>query len=141
MSPWLRLCAPRGAAPGVAFQLRDDLLGVFRDPSVAGKPSGEDTRRGKLTYLTAVARTLSKDAGDTGSQRTMRQVLGDPDLSDTAWTNCVASLRTQGHVAQPRRRSTASFRVVRSNCRGPSTALSPHCWAQRPDRSSRNASP
>ncbi|MFF3531471.1 polyprenyl synthetase family protein [Streptomyces rubiginosohelvolus] len=75
------LCSA-GRCAGVAFQLRDDLLGVFGDPSLTGKPSGEDIRSGKLTYLTAVARTLSENAGDTGSQRMMRQALGNPDLSD-----------------------------------------------------------
>ncbi|MGW7094703.1 polyprenyl synthetase family protein [Streptomyces sp. NPDC054874] len=75
------LCSA-GRCAGVAFQLRDDLLGVFGDPAVTGKPSGEDIRSGKLTYLTARARVLSEAAGDTGSQRTMRQALGDPDLSD-----------------------------------------------------------
>ncbi|MFB8384548.1 polyprenyl synthetase family protein [Streptomyces rubiginosohelvolus] len=35
-----------GRYAGVAFQLRDDLLGVFGDPALTGKPSGEDIRRG-----------------------------------------------------------------------------------------------
>lgn len=36
---------------GVAFQLRDDQLGVFGDPAVTGKPSGDDLRSGKRTTL------------------------------------------------------------------------------------------
>jgi geranylgeranyl diphosphate synthase, type I len=46
-----------GAAIGVAFQLRDDLLGVFGDPSVTGKPAGNDLVEGKRTVLLAVARS------------------------------------------------------------------------------------
>ncbi|WP_319461406.1 polyprenyl synthetase family protein [Micromonospora sp. RTP1Z1] len=41
---------------GVAFQLRDDLLGSFGDPGTTGKPSGDDLRDGKCTLLLAEAR-------------------------------------------------------------------------------------
>ena len=40
---------------GIAFQLRDDVLGVFGDPAVTGKPSGDDLRSGKRTVLLAEA--------------------------------------------------------------------------------------
>lgn len=42
-----------GVAVGQAFQLRDDMLGVFGDPEVTGKPSGDDLREGKRTLLLA----------------------------------------------------------------------------------------
>lgn len=45
-----------GAAIGVAFQLRDDLLGVFGDPAVTGKPAGDDLIEGKKTVLLALTR-------------------------------------------------------------------------------------
>jgi geranylgeranyl diphosphate synthase type I len=45
-----------GADVGVAFQLRDDLLGVFGDPAVTGKPAGDDLMEGKRTVLLALAR-------------------------------------------------------------------------------------
>ncbi len=45
-----------GTAIGLAFQLRDDLLGVFGDPSVTGKPAGGDLVEGKKTVLLATAR-------------------------------------------------------------------------------------
>lgn len=41
---------------GMAFQLRDDVLGVFGDTAVTGKPSGDDLREGKRTVLVAYAR-------------------------------------------------------------------------------------
>jgi geranylgeranyl diphosphate synthase type I len=44
-----------GTDLGVAFQLRDDVLGVFGDPEVTGKPSGDDLRSGKRTVLLAEA--------------------------------------------------------------------------------------
>jgi len=45
-----------GALVGEAFQLRDDLLGVFGDPAVTGKPAGDDLRTGKPTTLLLLAR-------------------------------------------------------------------------------------
>ena len=54
-----------GLPLGEAFQLRDDVIGVFGDPEVTGKPAGDDLREGKRTVL--VAKTLSLA---TPSQRT-----------------------------------------------------------------------
>ena len=45
-----------GLPLGEAFQLRDDVLGVFGDPWQTGKPAGDDLREGKRTVL--VAETL-----------------------------------------------------------------------------------
>ncbi|TXS50115.1 polyprenyl synthetase family protein [Streptomyces sp. t39] len=75
------LCAA-GRCAGVAFQLRDDLLGVFGDPALTGKPSGEDIRSGKPTYLTAVARARLERSGDTSSLRLLHRAVGDPGLGE-----------------------------------------------------------
>jgi geranylgeranyl diphosphate synthase type I len=47
---------------GEAFQLRDDLLGIFGDPKVTGKPAGDDLREGKKTALIAYAFERGSDA-------------------------------------------------------------------------------
>ncbi len=52
----LRALGSYGDAVGEAFQLRDDLLGVFGDPAATGKPVGDDLRARKATCLLVLAR-------------------------------------------------------------------------------------
>nr|WP_221244087.1 polyprenyl synthetase family protein [Cryobacterium roopkundense] len=66
-----------GLPLGLAYQLRDDLLGVFGDSSLTGKPSGDDLREGKRTVLVALAR----ENLDGGSRRFLDDNLGDPNLT------------------------------------------------------------
>jgi len=66
-----------GLPLGEAFQLRDDVLGVFGDPSVTGKPAGDDLREGKRTALVAMA----LEAADRTQAAAARRYLGDPHLT------------------------------------------------------------
>jgi len=66
-----------GLPLGEAFQLRDDLLGIFGDPAVTGKPAGDDLREGKRTVLMAMAMDRTTDAG----RKELSTHLGNPDLS------------------------------------------------------------
>ena len=63
-----------GLPLGEAFQLRDDVLGVFGDPEVTGKPAGEDIREGKQTLLLVLGRQMASPAG----QRLLDTVPGNP---------------------------------------------------------------
>src|SRR5918911_5486879 len=65
-----------GLPLGEAFQLRDDVLGVFGDPVRTGKPAGDDLREGKRTYLVAAALQVVDDAG----RELLLGGLGDPGL-------------------------------------------------------------
>jgi geranylgeranyl diphosphate synthase type I len=58
----MSLCRTVGLPLGEAFQLRDDLLGVFGDPTATGKPAGDDLREGKRTVL--VVRAVQAAADD-----------------------------------------------------------------------------
>jgi geranylgeranyl diphosphate synthase, type I len=67
-----------GLPLGEAFQLRDDVLGVFGDPAQTGKPAGDDLREGKRTYLVASAfATLAE-----GPRADLDAGLGDQGLDD-----------------------------------------------------------
>ncbi|WP_243075236.1 polyprenyl synthetase family protein [Microbacterium sp. SS28] len=61
---------------GMAFQLRDDVLGVFGDEAQTGKPSGDDLREGKRTVLIAYAR----EELDAPARRIVDELVGDPTL-------------------------------------------------------------
>ncbi len=75
--PELTACYRRfGADIGVAFQLRDDLLGVFGDPAVTGKPAGDDLREGKRTLLLA----LALERAGASETEAIEAAIGDPDL-------------------------------------------------------------
>lgn len=63
---------------GDAFQLRDDLLGVFGDPRDTGKSVLEDLREGKNTVLVATARERATPA----QAAVLRRHLGDPELDN-----------------------------------------------------------
>jgi geranylgeranyl diphosphate synthase type I len=71
--------AAYGSALGRAFQFRDDLLGVFGDSEVTGKPAGDDLREGKLTVL--VGHTLR--AVDEQTRARVGELLGDPALDES----------------------------------------------------------
>ncbi|HEY0216011.1 MAG TPA: polyprenyl synthetase family protein [Cellulomonas sp.] len=73
-----------GLPLGEAFQLRDDLLGVFGDPAATGKPAGDDLREGKRTVLVARAMAHALRTGDAALADHLRSGLGDPALDADA---------------------------------------------------------
>jgi geranylgeranyl diphosphate synthase type I len=82
---------------GVAFQLRDDVLGVFGDPAVTGKPSGDDLRSGKRTVLVAQAVQLA-DASNPRAAGLLRDSMGT-DLTDAQVRELCAVIEDVGALA------------------------------------------
>jgi geranylgeranyl diphosphate synthase type I len=68
-------CTAIGLPLGEAFQLRDDVLGVFGDPAVTGKSADDDLREGKQTLLVALAEERADDAG----RALLRDLLGNAE--------------------------------------------------------------
>lgn len=83
-----------GLPVGVAFQLRDDLLGVFGDAEVTGKPAGDDLREGKRTVLVG----LTRQHLPTSARHVFDEMLGDPDLTDEQILMMQRTIRDSGAV-------------------------------------------
>jgi geranylgeranyl diphosphate synthase type I len=81
-----------GLPLGEAFQLQDDLLGVFGDPEVTGKPVGDDLREGKLTLLATLAWARARGA----EARLLQTRFGAPDLSPAEVVELRAAIEATG---------------------------------------------
>ena len=82
---------------GIAFQLRDDVLGTFGDPAVTGKPVGHDLREGKYTALVAEARNLMTAEQDRAR---LDAVLGDRSAPLAEVQAVIRLLETSGARAR-----------------------------------------
>ena len=85
-----------GLSLGEAFQLRDDVLGVFGDPSTTGKPAGDDLREGKRTVLVA----LALDQADTDQAALFEKLFGQPDLDAAGVDQLRGIIADTGAVGQ-----------------------------------------
>jgi geranylgeranyl diphosphate synthase type I len=88
-----------GLPLGIAYQLRDDLLGVFGDPDVTGKPAGDDLREGKRTVLIAIARAKLP----THARHVLDELLGDRSLDAVQIDMLRTAIRDSGAVDQVER--------------------------------------
>lgn len=77
---------------GIAFQLHDDVLGVFGDEEKTGKSTSGDLREGKKTYL--VEQFL--DTASAAHVATFRASFGNPELTDITAGSLKDMLRESG---------------------------------------------
>jgi geranylgeranyl diphosphate synthase type I len=99
-----------GLPLGIAYQLRDDMLGVFGDPAVTGKPAGDDLREGKRTVLIALART----ALPANAARLLDELLGDPELEPAQIRMLQSTIRDSGATDKVERMITHNVELARS---------------------------
>ncbi|GGK70247.1 geranylgeranyl pyrophosphate synthase [Mangrovihabitans endophyticus] len=97
-----RAYAEFGLPLGEAFQLRDDVLGVFGDPERTGKPAGDDLREGKRTYLVAAAFA----AAGSAERADLEAGLGDQGMDDARVQRLRAVIRDSGALSRTERRIT-----------------------------------
>nr|AXL05632.1 geranylgeranyl diphosphate synthase [uncultured bacterium] len=88
----LAACTAYSVAAGEAFQLCDDLLGVFGDPVVTGKPVTDDLREGKATALLAIA----WERADAGQRARLNALVGNPALDEDGVAEAAAILTATG---------------------------------------------
>lgn len=82
-----------GTTIGVAFQARDDVLGVFGDPRQTGKSVLSDLREGKLTLLIAHSRTHP-------AWRAVADLFGDPELDERGAAAIRTAIECSGGLAR-----------------------------------------
>jgi geranylgeranyl diphosphate synthase type I len=83
-----------GTAIGEAFQLRDDLLGVFGSEATTGKPNGGDLVERKATSVVIAAHQLA----DAPTRRQLTDLMNDGELDDTAIDRWRTLIVTTGAV-------------------------------------------
>jgi geranylgeranyl diphosphate synthase type I len=93
--PLIKAMSGYGIPLGEAFQLRDDVLGVFGDPEVTGKPAGDDVRQGKRTVLMSRAVELASD----DDLLLLESAIGDQGLTDESVAHVLAAVERSGALA------------------------------------------
>jgi geranylgeranyl diphosphate synthase type I len=99
-----------GLPLGEAFQLRDDVLGVFGDPDVTGKSADDDLREGKQTLLIA----LAEEAADHAGRRLLDRLLGNADAGPEEFDALRTLLESTGARARVEERITERTALARS---------------------------
>ena len=79
-----------GEAVGEAFQLRDDLLGIFGSPTITGKPVGADLTDHKATSVVVAAHQMA----DPTLRRELAELMSTPELDEPdvgRWRTLIAA--------------------------------------------------
>ena len=99
-----------GRPLGEAFQLRDDVLGVFGDPAVTGKSADDDLREGKQTLLIS----LAEESADAAGRRLLDDLLGNADAGPQEFDALRGLLESTGARARVEERIAQRTALARS---------------------------
>lgn len=96
----MKLLKELGSAAGAAFQIQDDLLDLFADPSKFGKTTGGDIIEGKKTYLSI----LALERGDEQQRRVLNKTLGIEEVTEEEINNVISIYKNLGVVEDARKK-------------------------------------
>jgi geranylgeranyl diphosphate synthase type I len=109
---------------GLAFQIADDLLGIFGDTAIVGKPVGSDLRRRNWTY--PVLATLSGSDPAAKPLRDLYSSTEPPDDDQVA--ECVRAIERTGARDASRKTALAALGEAEDELDG--LGLDPHRTAR-----------
>jgi geranylgeranyl diphosphate synthase type I len=89
---------PYGLHTGKAFQITDDILGIYGDEAILGKTSGDDIREGKGTLLVLYA----LEHANPQDRQVLQACLGKQDLSDDDLVRCRHIIKSSGALEHAR---------------------------------------
>jgi len=110
-----------GAAVGEAFQLQDDLLGMFGDPGTVGKPVDADLKEGKFTFLIHHAR----ERANPEQLRVLEAALGRPEATEAQTAAALRVLEETGARAAVDAMTDERLRSARASLAAAAPALHP----------------
>ena len=96
-----------GREVGEAFALRDDLLGVWGDPHLTGKPAGDDLLCGKPTVILSLAHDRLQ-----GAALELLSRVGTPELSPADINHLQDALQASGVVDAVESRISGHIRAA-----------------------------
>jgi geranylgeranyl diphosphate synthase, type I len=99
---------------GLAFQLKDDLLGVTSSADKTGKDTDSDIREGKRTLIAA----LAHERADAAGRALLHEALGNPRASTAQVQSVREMFRETGAVAAVEQRAEALIDEALQGLRG-----------------------
>ena len=96
----------RRPASGIAFQAVDDLLGIWGEPELTGKPTWSDLRQRKSSLPVVAALDVQADDG-----RRLRALLSQPELSEAELADAAALVEHGGRTRLGGRGGRAAARA------------------------------